>query len=731
MSDTADALEVARELIELGVPIFLARPAYQNGERDWRGGTGGSGYHLPSGWQNTRPSTDALAQWTPEHAVCAVMGHGFDLLDIDPRNGGDGTRAAMVEAGAWPVVYGVASTPSGGSHEFVAPLGVRSRDGIRPGLDVKAGVNGTGHGFAFIAPTQKLSKATGEIGRYEWVTKPRAPRGGDSSGTIIASEIETARNGTGSSRREAPVPPLGTVIAQGEHHTTMRDFIWRYRCRLTEREVLALAKRRAADCRPATWTDEMTEREVAGAFKKSPDSRPPYTLTEVGNAERCLDTHGGLLRYCAAIGWLEWDGVCWVECGRGEATSSVVASAKNALYGAKAKTKEAERLADAPALAMAQAEAAWYHASLSGLNIERTEKLMRYLPGVQISTDQLDAHPDLLTFANGTVDLRTGKLRPSSPHDLMTVAIARPYVAGARSRRWDEFLGSCFPDSPEVVEYLQRLTGYGITGSAREQIYVVFHGRGANGKSVFTSTLHSVFGPITKAVAIESLLARRAASDGSAAAPDIAALRAARLVITSEAEHGSRLAEARVKALTGGDPITVRTLYMTPFTFVPSFLILLSTNSLPEIRGRDEGIWRRTKVVDWLERFQGDRADKQLAAKLLEEGDGIVAWAVEGAAKWYADGLAEPESVRARVDVFHQESDPLDGFLGDVFVKDHEGFVTRAEVYEEYRVWATDVAGISEREVWQSKSLFNALRDRDIAEVKHSTSRGFRLRRAT
>jgi hypothetical protein len=180
--DIAEALEVARDLIRAGVPVFSARPDVQDGV--WRpaGGHGGCGYWLPPQWERTVPTErwlDATVPgyegkaWRPGWALAAVMGHGLDLLDIDPRNGGDASRAELVAAGQWPTVYAVADTPSGGTHEFVASLGVASLDGLMPGLDVKAGLpDGKGRGFAFIAPTVKAHKVTGALSAYRWRVRP-------------------------------------------------------------------------------------------------------------------------------------------------------------------------------------------------------------------------------------------------------------------------------------------------------------------------------------------------------------------------------------------------------------------------------------------------------------------------------------------------------------------------------------------------------------------------------
>lgn len=172
-AEQVQALDVARYLAESGVPIFLARPALVGGQWQPTGGTGGTGYWLPGGWQQTQPDPAALDVWRPGMAVCAVMGHVVDGADVDPRHGGQETFSGLQGAGMWPQSYGRQETPSGGFHELVARLDVASRDNVRPGLDVKAGLDdGTGRGFLFLAPTVKRSKSTGQVGAYRWTVEP-------------------------------------------------------------------------------------------------------------------------------------------------------------------------------------------------------------------------------------------------------------------------------------------------------------------------------------------------------------------------------------------------------------------------------------------------------------------------------------------------------------------------------------------------------------------------------
>lgn len=189
-SDTS----VAQAFIDAGTPVFRVRrsPSFPDG------GSGDTGYLLPAGWQNARPDPSVLDRLEPGDGLCAVMGHGIDAIDIDPRNGGEKSLKWMKKDGLLPTVYGSQTTPSGGRHLFVESLGVRSRDGLFPGIDLKAGVDGVGHGFVFIAPTEKISKETGEVVSYESgeidLTMLMV---GDDSGRALANHVHDTRSRAG------------------------------------------------------------------------------------------------------------------------------------------------------------------------------------------------------------------------------------------------------------------------------------------------------------------------------------------------------------------------------------------------------------------------------------------------------------------------------------------------------------------------------------------------------
>jgi len=213
--DVEQALAVARRLVECGIPVFVAEPATDAaGDWDHRGGTGKTGYWLPKAWQKKTAALSEVARWRPGMALCAVMGHGLDLLDLDPRNDGHTSHQELENDGVWPIMRGRAQSPSGW-HEFVASMGVSSRDNVRPGFDVKAGTAGEGHGFAFIAPTVKLSKTTGLVTAYRWDAEPNLEgleedRSGERLADLIRALRRTGKARSRSSRLQLEDLPGGS-----------------------------------------------------------------------------------------------------------------------------------------------------------------------------------------------------------------------------------------------------------------------------------------------------------------------------------------------------------------------------------------------------------------------------------------------------------------------------------------------------------------------------------------
>ena len=276
--------------------------------------------------------------------------------------------------------------------------------------------------------------------------------------------------------------------------------------------------------------------------------------------------------------------------------------------------------------------------------------------------DPWDKIPHLLAAPNGVIDLRTGKLTETDPEQYLTKSVTVPYDPDAECPRWEQFLKEIFPHDPDMPAYLQRLIGYGITGETREQCFAIFHGPGANGKSVVLNVLRAFAGPHAATVPFDMFT-----GDGkNRGGPDAEHLKGARLALASETNRSAVLDTAAIKNATGGEEINCNPKYRDPFSFTPVALILLATNFKPTIREADNGTWRRIKLIEFSRVFAEHEQDKGLTGKLMEELPGILAWAVRGAVEWYAHGLQDPQTVVDAVQSYKDESDQLSGFYPDI-----------------------------------------------------------------
>jgi putative DNA primase/helicase len=416
-----------------------------------------------------------------------------------------------------------------------------------------------------------------------------------------------------------------------------------------------------------------------------------------------MNRGGGGVRYARGLGFLVWDGKVWTS-------------------GGDAKVREALHLMGAELIA--SGDDSMRRLALKALTNRSIDAIIKELPsvpGVPARAEDFDSRPELLSVANGTVNLRMGTIHPHTPADMITKRLDVAYRPEAECPRWDAFLTEIFPKHPELPAFMRRLVGYGITGSTAEQCFVFMHGQGANGKSAFLDALLHVLKGVTKSTEFSTFEQRVNVGQAS---PELAALRGARLVTASETEKYSRLAEALVKQLTGGDPVTCRALYGAPFTYVPRFLLMVAGNYKPAILSQDLGVWRRVKLVPFEATFRGSKADRSLPAKLREEAEGILAWAVRGAQEWYATGLQEPGSVSAATQDYRESEDRLAEFIAARLVQEEGARVAPMAVRRAYAEWAED-AGLSRKEILSGWALGVELESRNFPKRRSGGKWGF------
>lgn len=454
-----------------------------------------------------------------------------------------------------------------------------------------------------------------------------------------------------------------------------------------------------------------------------PHGAPVHRNTDLGNAHEFANDHHADLRFVGDMKtWFLFDGVRWVADPRAiqvyeRAKKTTHKISEEAAAAIKAASKLRETLQKgSPQNDRDTAERAGKDAfdrqkwAVKSHGLKELTAMIRLASSdsrIYIATaDSLfDQHPDLLNCPNGTVDLRTGTIRPHSRADFLTKLCPVWFDPAATAPRYLRLLTELFPTDPEVAGYIRRLSGYVLTGRVSDQCVYFFVGAGSNGKSTLLKLWPAVLGvDYCYAMPPEVLLH----GSGNRHPTERAGFRGARLAVASETQEDASVNESRLKALSGGDPITARTCGGDWFKFLPTHKILLATNTRPRIKATDDGTWRRPRMVEFKRRFWKDedkarealrdkdqsflgedKADPALDDQLAIEAEGILADMVAKAKLFYAEGLrlpAPPTVVKATAE-YREDQDVLGQFFRDRLEKSDKIEMAGSQLYQEYKAW--------------------------------------------
>ncbi|MDB4988671.1 MAG: primase [Myxococcaceae bacterium] len=396
-------------------------------------------------------------------------------------------------------------------------------------------------------------------------------------------------------------------------------------------------------------------------------------LTELDVSERLVRTHGVNLRHCAALGgWHVWTGTHWLRDDREQARERAKDIARAiAIEAAEALNKELFRAASAAG-------------SASG--ISNVLALTRSVPSIVFSPDDANRDPWLLNCQNGTVDLRTGELRPHDRGDLVTRICPVDYDRAAVAPTFDRFLREVQP-AEEVRQYLARLFGYAAVGLVREHVLGVLWGPGANGKSVLADAVTHVLGDYAKP-GPSSLLVVNGHHEPHPT--DVATCVGSRLVVVHETKRGAGFDSSKVKLLTGGDKLTARYMRQDYFDFSPSHTLIMLSNYRPQADATDAALWRRVQLIPFEVVIPEEKRDHELADKIRAEAAGVLRWLVDGAVEWQRVGLAPPMIVKEQTAKYRASEDVIGQFLEEHTVRLPEASVKAGTLYAAFKKWCED-----------------------------------------
>ena len=422
-----------------------------------------------------------------------------------------------------------------------------------------------------------------------------------------------------------------------------------------------------------------------------PVSRRPE-LTEFGFADHFVRCHGHEFRWIPELEkWCRYEHGLWSPATGALGAREAMAQLKHNVFRDYGQQLDEDD---------SYYEATAKFSSERGYASFGNNALLLAQPRAVLALDQFDTDRWKLVAGNGTLDLKNCVLGEHNPRDLFAAGASVKYVPDAECPMWHKFIHDITCADVELARYLQRWSGLCLTGSADEQKLWIFFGHGGNGKGVFVNVLGGTLGyNLVKFIDFSTITAQKNAVDGSAASPDLARLRAARLAVAVESEKKRTLNDARIKKATGKDRIVARGLYEKPVEYDPMFKLVLVVNDKPLMTTTDKGVKRRVEMLPFNAEFEGDKRKLDLEETLLTEREGILAWMVEGLRQYNAEGLGTCTAIHETTSEYIEEMNPLHDYVED-----------RLELGPDFTVRGSDLLFDLE-EYWDSTTQRRATRE--------------------
>lgn len=438
-----------------------------------------------------------------------------------------------------------------------------------------------------------------------------------------------------------------------------------------DKQTVLFSLGQIAKSRSLEVSDEDLELIVEEVFCVNKKSYYPYN--DLGNKECFIDMYGDELRFHADGGvWLCWDGAHWKVDSHG-------------VMAQQCAEKSVQSMLDEEgSVIMAQELQKHYKASASRARINAFMSLAQKDERLYVSTDMLDADQMLLCCQSGTIDLRTGKLREYSKKDMITKMCGAIYDPNCKFPRFMKFLNEITCKDQDLIDYLQKVIGYSLSGLVKEQEIYFLVGEGANGKSTLIDILTALMGDYLKLTRAQTF--ERTKNRG--VENDIAALCGARMVVASELDQGMVFSDATIKKLTGDEKVTARYLFKEFFDYVITYKIFILANHKPIIKDTTHAMWRRIRVIPFDYIVPEEKIDPFLKEKIIsDELPGILAWAVKGFLKYQQEGLKPPQAVLIASEKFCKECNQLARFVEECCVIDKNASTYNKVLRKYYADW--------------------------------------------
>ena len=411
-----------------------------------------------------------------------------------------------------------------------------------------------------------------------------------------------------------------------------------------------------------------------------------FALTDLGNAERFASRYEGKFCWTSATGWMVYEGGVWK---RDEAKKVVRAMHKTV----RLIEKEIELVNTGNEDSdnkLKDAVIGWAKKSESSAKIKAALEQASALKKLARDYQDFDQQHDLFNVANGTLNLKTFGFMQHSPAHLLTKQSPICYDPTAKCPKWEQFILDIMDGKNHMRDYLARCCGYTLTADTSGQCFFLPHGPGGTGKSTMLRVQQGIMGTYCKQADSEMFMVKR----GDSGQPfEMAGMEGVRLLMAVETEEGKKLALAKLKRMTGQDPVNACYKFQHQYSFTPHWKVWLATNDAPTTRADDDAFWDRAKPIPFEVKFRNTEKEIKDYADILlaEEGSGVLNWMIAGLSQYREKGLAHPEDVTQAAEEWRDRDDWLARFIEDVGLEpteDRQKFVTKHDLWLAFSRWS-------------------------------------------
>lgn len=408
---------------------------------------------------------------------------------------------------------------------------------------------------------------------------------------------------------------------------------------------------------------------VVSSVEAVPDFKPvhmPLNMNESANVDRFVKLFTDRFMFVPGIGWYEWDGVRWAldELGSAFSQTQAVATVLDMelhefLLSPAGTALEAEEIEK-----LRKTVSAFRTKSLGIRARQQVLAGAEAEMGVRVS--ELNCDTWALVVGNGTLDLRTGQLRASSPADRNTQVAAVDWDPQAQCPRFDDVLKFAFDGDQTMIDYIWRVLGYTLTGSTKEQRFFFLWGKPGSGKSTICEVMRHVLGDYAVELDEEALF-------GGGHPTWIADLIGKRMIFKDELNQKRRINTAVINKLVSGGTMKGRRMKKDWVDIPVHGKLFITTNHRPPMGNAADGVYRRLQPV-WFQRPVpvADKVLDYFRVLGTEEGSGILRKALDGLRDYQEGGLRPPSSVGEQVEDYKDAEDDFGPFMEDFLVNTGE-----------------------------------------------------------